>query len=225
MDGAAQLKSTASVDGAAPCHIEAHFGGIYMVYNLLAALSVARLMGVGADVFQQALNAYHPENGRLQHFEVDGREVVLNLAKNPTGFNQNISLLLADERPKSLMLVINDDFNDGKDISWIWDMDLERLAADPTHDVLCGDIHANELEMLCSDTRANELEVLCSGTRANDVQVRCKYAGLTAHVVSSVEQALSLLKDRPQDWPLYVLCNYSALWPAQAELKRLGVSL
>ena len=177
----------------------ASFGGVYMVYNLLAAFVAASLAGVDGQTFQRALDGYHPENGRLQHFVVDGREVVLNLAKNPTGFNQNISLLLADEREKAAFLVINDDFNDGKDISWIWDVDFERLAGAP-----------------------EALRVVAGGHLANDVQVRLKYAGIEAPIAGSVAEALEAISDLPRERPLYVLTNYSALWPAKAELERMG---
>jgi UDP-N-acetylmuramyl tripeptide synthase len=85
-------------------HLKAGFGGVYMAYNLLAAFAAASLAGVTGEQFQRTLDGYHPKNGRLQHFEVGGREVVLNLAKNPTGFNQNISLLLADDREKAAVL-------------------------------------------------------------------------------------------------------------------------
>ena len=186
-----------------PAHLRAGFGGVYMVYNLLAAYAAASLAGVDAEVFQRALDGFHPQNGRLQHFMVDGREVVLNLAKNPTGFNQNISLLLRDERPKCVFFVINDDYNDGRDISWIWDMDLELLA---------------EL------ARAGELLVVAGGTRAHDVRVRLKYAGVSdcAPVATTVEEALGALGDKSEAWPLYALCNYSALWPVKAELEAKG---
>jgi len=206
--------------------VRAGFGGVYMVYNLLAALAAANLAGVGGDDFQRALDGYDPKNGRLQHFDVNGREVVLNLAKNPTGFNQNISLLEADERPKAAFFVINDDFNDGKDISWIWDVDFERLAGDP------------------------DLQVIAGGHRANDVQVRLKYAGITAPIAANVGGALALVsaadgagagrdgaaggdgaagdagddagKADGSSRPLYVLTNYSALWIAKAELEKMG---
>lgn len=183
------------IDGTVRLH--AGFGGVYMVYNLLAAFAAASLAGVTGEQFQRTLDGYHPENGRLQHFRVGGREVVLNLAKNPTGFNQNISLLLADERPKAAYFVINDDFNDGKDISWIWDVDFERLAAE-------------------------HMRVICGGHRANDVQVRLKYAGIRADIAGSVGEALGRLGNTDLAEPLYVLTNYSALWPAKAELERMG---
>ena len=179
--------------------VQAGFGGVYMVYNLLAAAATATLAGVTGTSFQRALDGYHPDNGRLQHFEVGGREVVLNLAKNPTGFNQNISMMLADERPKAAFFVINDDYNDGKDISWIWDVDFERLA-----------------------DQGDALRVVAGGHRANDVQVRLKYAGIKADLARSVDEFLRLVDGLPTDQPRYVLTNYSALAPARAELERMG---
>ena len=182
-------------------HLSAGFGGTYMVYNLLAAYAVCSLIGAGAEQFQQTLDGYRPQNGRLQRFDVGGREVVLNLAKNPAGFNRNIALLLADERPKAAFFVINDDFNDGKDISWIWDVDFERLSP---------------------EFGARDIRALAGGSRANDVQVRMKYAGLGSRLASGVADALEQVADMPLDQPLYVLCNYSALWPAKAELEKVG---
>ncbi|MGO5250021.1 MurT ligase domain-containing protein [Atopobiaceae bacterium LCP21S3_F11] len=191
-----------SFDAAGPdgltTHVSAGFGGVYMVYNLLAAFAAASLAGVSPESFQRTIDGYSPENGRLQRFVVAGREVVLNLAKNPTGFNQNISLMEQDPRPKSAFFVINDNFNDGRDISWIWDVDFERLLDE------------------------KDLRVICGGLRANDLQVRLKYAGLDAPIATTVGEVLGRLGDVPADRPLYVLTNYSALWPAKAELERMG---
>ncbi|MDO4403933.1 MAG: MurT ligase domain-containing protein [Atopobiaceae bacterium] len=180
-------------------HINAPFGGVYMVYNLMAAAVVASLAGVDNRGFQRALESYDPENGRLQHFEVDGRHVVLNLAKNPTGLNQNISLAMTDGQPKALYVVINDDYNDGRDVSWLWDVDFERLAG-----------------------RKEVLLVIAGGHRANDLQVRFKYAGISAPLAGTVSEALAIVSEVSGEHPLYVLTNYSALWPAKAELERLG---
>ena len=195
--------------------VSAGFGGTYMVYNLLGAFAAASLMGVSPEAFNRALAGYDPKNGRLQHYRLRGREIVLNLAKNPTGFNQNISLMLADERPKAAFFVINDDYNDGKDISWIWDVDFERLAG---------------------EAEAGRLRVVAGGHRANDVQVRMKYAGMRAPIALTVAEALAALEgagssgapagsDAAEPEPLYVLCNYSALWPAKAELDREAEAL
>ena len=181
-----------------PVSVKASFGGVYMVYNLMAALVGALLAGTTPEQFQRAIDAYDPKNGRLQHFRAGGRDVVLNLAKNPTGFNQNISLLQADDRPKHAFFVINDNANDGHDISWIWDVDYERLNSEKS------------------------LVVYAGGTRAGDVAVRCKYAGLEAHPANSVSEVLGRMAAVDPDVPLYVLTNYSALWPAKAELEKIG---
>ena len=185
--------------GRAERRVRADFGGVYMVYNLLAAATVSECAGVDAACLQRALDAYDPHNGRLQTFVVDGREVVLNLAKNPTGLNQNISLLLADTRPKAVCVLINDNYNDGRDVSWLWDVDFERLATD-----------------------AQVVRVLAGGSRAHDLQVRLKYAGIPARCVEGAADALSSVQDLPAGQPLYMLTNYSALEPARCELEKAG---
>ena len=179
--------------------IRAGFGGVYMSYNLLAAAAALAMAGVDLETLQKAVDNYDPRNGRLQRFTVDGREVVLNLAKNPTGFNQNLSMLLADERPKAVYVVINDNVNDGHDVSWLWDVDFERLAG-----------------------QGGDLFALAGGQRANDMQVRFKYAGIKAGVASSVEQALLEADEKAPGLPLYVLTNYSALKPAKEQLERMA---
>lgn len=179
-----------------PWNVQATFGGVYLVYNLLAAASVALRAGVRPVEFQRALDGYDPGNGRLQRFVIGGRPVVLNLAKNPTGLNQNISLMLADERPKAVHVIINDEANDGRDVSWLWDVDFERLA-----------------------DRQDVLFVMAGGHRANDLQVRLKYAGIAAPVVLEMDEALGRAQALPSGSPLYVLTNYSALWPIKAELE------
>ena len=128
-----------------------------------------------------------------------GRRVTLNLAKNPTGFNQNMSLLMQDASPKVVYIVINDDYNDGKDVSWLWDVDFERLR------------------------EAGEVRVFAGGHRANDMQVRLKYAGVASDISDCVADVLEATRDLPEAWGVWVLTNYSALWTAKAELERMGV--
>ena len=172
----------------------APFGGAYMVYNLLAAFAAATLAGVKPAVFQKTIEGFNPENGRLQHMEIEGKALTLNLAKNPTGFNQNISLLLEEKDPYNALFSINDNVNDGRDISWIWDIDFERLHQ-----------HAPE-------------KIFVSGTRAHDLQVRLKYAGFKSELVDTSDQMMDQLSDDTNK--VYVLTNYSALWPVKAELER-----
>lgn len=185
----------------APVRLESGGGGAYTVYNLTAALVASHLAGAGVDSFKEMLVSYKPNNGRLQRFEVDGRRVTLNLAKNPTGYNQNLSLVVRDGAPKVVYIAVNDGYGDGRDVSWLWDVEFERLR------------------------EAGEVRVYAGGRRANDLAVRLKYAGVEARIADDVESVLADLGDVPKDRHVWVLPNYTALWSVKADLERLGVSL
>ena len=178
--------------------IKAPFSGAYMVYNLLATWAAADLVSVPAEALQRAIDAFEPRNGRLQEFAVAGRRTLLNLAKNPTGFNQNIKIILQDERPKAVAFFVNDKEGDGRDVSWLWDIDFEELAGQ------------------------SGLRVFAGGIRKNDVQVRLKYAGLDAALVDDAAGMFAQLDGLPADARAYVIANYTALPPVHAELGRLA---
>lgn len=161
--------------------------GSYMVYNTLATWIAAHLAGVQNDVIQKSILAFDPQNGRLQHLSIEGRPLLLNLAKNPTGFNQNLKIITADPGKKVVAFFINDNEADGHDISWIWDCDFEELASQP------------------------DLVVYAGGTRKNDLQLRLKYAGIQARLLNSVNDMVDTALDMPADWKMYAIANYTAL--------------
>ncbi len=178
--------------------LKAAFSGAYMVYNLFATWAAADLVGVAPEALQRAIDAFDPQNGRLQEFSVAGRSTLLNLAKNPTGFNQNIKIILQDEGPKAVAFFVNDKEGDGRDVSWLWDIDFEELAGQP------------------------DLRVFAGGIRRNDVQVRLKYAGLDAALVDDAAGMFAQLGGLPPDARAYVIANYTALPAVHAELGRLA---
>lgn len=161
--------------------------GPYLVYNMLAVWTAAHLAGVSDEVIQKSIARFDPQNGRLQHLTIEGRPLLLNLAKNPTGFNQNLKIITADEGKKVVAFFINDNEADGHDISWIWDCDFEELAAQP------------------------DLIVYAGGNRKNDLQVRLKYAGIQARLLNSVNDMVDTALDLPADWNMYAIANYTAL--------------
>lgn len=177
--------------------IKAPFSGAYMVYNLLATWAVASCAGVSAEELQRAIDAFDPRNGRLQTFTVAGHRTLLNLAKNPTGFNQNLKIILQDTHPKAVAFFVNDKEGDGRDVSWLWDVCFEELAGQPS------------------------LRVFAGGIRKNDVQVRLKYAGLDAVLVDGVADMFEQMEGLPDNASAYVIANYTALPPVHAELGRL----
>ena len=88
--------------------LSANYKGFYNVYNILAAYAALRTAGFSGNSFYEMLKSFNPENGRMEQFRIEGTGVMLNLAKNPAGFNQNISAVMQDKSPKDIMIVIND---------------------------------------------------------------------------------------------------------------------
>ena len=175
----------------------------YAAYNLVASYALCREVGIPTADFQRAQDAFNPRNGRLQRYRLGGRDVLLNLAKNPTGFNQNLKIVEADRGPKMVAFFINDQVADGRDISWIWDIDFEELAGQPDTVVFAG------------------------GSRAHDLAVRLKYAGIEAAVVENIEDAFARLGALTAagvlsaDAAVYAIANYTALPPVHAALNAI----
>jgi UDP-N-acetylmuramyl tripeptide synthase len=181
-------------------------GGLHNVYNALAAAATANALGLDTAAIRAAVAGATSPFGRFERFSLDGRSACLALVKNPSGFNEQLRLAASDERPKGLMLALNDNGPDGRDVSWIWDVDLERLVAGVQF-------------------------LVCSGRRAQDLAVRLKYAGLLEGdpppdliVEPDVVQAFQkgMAKVDPGFGVLYVLPTYTAMWTLRESLARQG---
>ena len=177
-------------------HIVANYKGFYNVYNILAAYAAVRTAGFAGDHFQDMLQKFNPENGRMEQFRIMGTGVTLNLAKNPAGFNQNISAVMQDKSPKDIIIAINDNAQDGTDISWLWDVDFDLLGEESIR------------------------SITVSGIRCQDMRLRLKYVDIPSILEGDVEKAI---RDRVKDGVgnLYVLVNYTALFSTRNILKKL----
>ena len=121
----------------------------------------------------------------------------MNLAKNPAGFNQAISTVMCDKRRKNVVVAVNDKPSDGRDISWIWDVDFETLK----------NVSVNK--------------IYTSGIRHNDLEVRFKYADFNNVIdFDEIKNAIITALDEECD-VLYVLVNYTMLFSTQNILKGL----
>ncbi|HEX6482871.1 MAG TPA: MurT ligase domain-containing protein [Ktedonobacteraceae bacterium] len=129
--------------------------GLYNVYNALAAIATAQALQVAWNPIVSGIEQFKPVFGRGERVQIDGRTVRLLLAKNPTGFNEVLRTLFSDDasHKQNVLFILNDNIADGRDISWIWDVDFERVVG-----------HTNTLTI--------------SGTRALDMTLRLKYAGV-----------------------------------------------
>jgi UDP-N-acetylmuramyl tripeptide synthase len=171
--------------------LELPLAGLYNVENALAAAAGALALRLPLEAVEEALRSFHAAFGRQERFDVDGREVLVLLGKNPTGLNQVLRTIATGRQPASLrlLLFLNDGIADGRDISWIWDTDYE-LVADGAG------------------------SVVVSGTRAEELGLRLKYADLRAapSVVRDARAALdAALAQTPPGETLYVVPTYTAM--------------
>ncbi len=173
-------------------------GGLYNAYNALAAAAGANALGIEVDRVKEGLGAATAAFGRQEKLRVRGRDVQVILAKNPAGLNQVIRTITADGAQKDLVFFLNDGIADGRDISWIWDVDFELLEG-----------------------KARTLTV--SGTRAWDMALRLKYAGLDPlpGVEPDAPAALRRALDgTPEGETLYVIPTYTAMLQVRGLLAR-----
>jgi lipid II isoglutaminyl synthase (glutamine-hydrolysing) len=187
-------------DGA---ELHAAVGGVYNAYNVLAAYAALRTLGLTAEQAQQGIARFSPRFGRQETLRLHGRTMRFLLAKNPAGFDE--VLRTADElgHATTYLIAINDRVADGRDVSWLWDVDFERLAR----------------------TRPAP-RIVAAGTRAHDLAVRLKYAGVPMHDVTverdpqlALEQAARMAADSEE---IAVLPTYTAMLDLRAVAERAG---
>ena len=138
--------------------------GLYNIYNALAAIAAAQALAVGWDSIVSGIEQFKPVFGRGERVQIDGRTLRLLLAKNPTGFNEVLRTLFSDGTPRHVLFLLNDNVADGRDISWIWDVDFERTVGQTT-------------------------TLVVAGTRARDLALRLKYAGMPQEAMTIVPPA------------------------------------
>ena len=186
-----------AIAGGAIAHLAAPYTGTYMIYNLLAVYVAGHIMGLSNNVIQLSVNSFDEHNGRLEHLDVQGRSVLLNLAKNPTGFNQNLGIVLQEEGPVAVGFFVNDMEGDGRDVSWIWDVDFESLAG------------------------RKDTFVFVGGMRAHDLQVRLKYAGVPSIRVENATELMGQVSGLDSAYKVFMIANYTSLPEVRAECVEL----
>ena len=175
--------------------------GLYNVYNALAAATLARALAVDLDGVAAGLERFDAAFGRFERISIGDRRLVLLLIKNPAGANEAIRTLVEGRAPRLAVIALNDAIADGRDISWIWDVDFEPLL--------------DGLERL-----------VATGSRAAELALRFKYAGFPderIEVVPELRKALDrgLALSNPSD-ELVVLPTYTAMLGLRKIIGELG---
>jgi len=115
--------------------------GLFNLYNLTAAILTCNLVfNIKIAEAVKICKNFTPSWGRQESFEFLGRKILIQLTKNPSGFNQSLLLLKnIDEKKKNVLLVLNNRIPDGRDVSWIWDVDFQPLLKGAKNIYLAGD--------------------------------------------------------------------------------------
>ena len=171
---------------AGPTDVALHVFGSHNAQNATAALAAGRLAGVPLEDAVGALERMEAAFGRGEFIDINGQRLLLQLVKNPGGFRYSL-MDVASVTPAEVLIAINDEYADGRDVSWLWDVDFTSLSAWP---------------------------VSTTGTRAEDMALRLEYDSVpVATVVPDMRQALIGLSGRhPAGATLVVCATYTAMF-------------
>lgn len=166
--------------------------GMYNKYNTLAAILFAKTQQISPEIIQKALKKVTPAFGRQEKLSIDGKQVQIFLSKNPASFNQSLETI-ATLGAKTVLFVLNDRIPDGRDVSWIWDVDFEE--------------YVNKFE-----------NIFVSGDRVYDMGLRLQYAmeikntneklKIIQELETAIKEGLYATKEHET---LFVLPTYSAM--------------
>jgi UDP-N-acetylmuramyl tripeptide synthase len=166
--------------------------GLYNKYNTLAAVVAAKELGIDESTLRDTIVNFQAAFGRAEDLNVNGKRVRILLSKNPVGMNETIRVV-NESTDKTALLVLNDRTPDGTDVSWIWDVDTEKLVE-----------------------RGGTLVV--SGDRVYDMALRLRYSekngesNLNLIVEEDLRQAITTaLEHTPDGETLHIIPTYSAM--------------
>jgi UDP-N-acetylmuramyl tripeptide synthase len=177
--------------------------GLYNVYNAVGAAALARALGASLDEIAAGLGRFSAAFGRFERIPVGDKGILLLLIKNPAGANEAVRTLVDGGAPRVAVVALNDAIADGRDVSWIWDVDFEPLL--------------EGLE-----------RVVATGERAAELALRFAYGGLDESAIE-VEPSLERALDRgleltPPGGELVVLPTYTAMLGLQRIVSGRGLT-
>jgi len=174
--------------------------GTYNIYNGICAYSIAKLLNIDNLVISNSLKSQKSSFGRQESVTINNKNVKIILVKNPAGFDEAINTVMLDKRKLSLAFILNDNYADGRDVSWIWDVAFEKF------------------------TSLDISSVMVAGIRQSDMGVRLKIAGLNTNkflLCQHYEELLSQIINCDSQ-VVYVLATYTAMISFRKHLHSKG---
>lgn len=173
--------------------VKINMPGLYNAYNALASITACMELGISSNDIIKGLGNYSTIFGRAELINLKGKPVLIQLIKNPIGATE-VLRTVKDDKNSRLLIIINDNYADGRDVSWLWDANFELLAG-------------------------HEKQIVASGIRAADMAVRLKYAGIDKNnlkIIDNINNAVKYsLANVNEGEKLYILPTYTALLQLQ----------
>ena len=183
--------------------VELALPGLYNVYNALGAAALTQALGASLDEIVDGLGRFSAAFGRFERIAVGDKRLLLLLIKNPAGANEAVRTLVEGRPPQVAVVALNDAIADGRDVSWIWDVDFEPLLEGVDR-------------------------LVATGSRAAELALRFKYGGLDEAAIE-VEPDIGRALDRgleltPAGGELVVLPTYTAMLALQRIVAERGLA-
>jgi UDP-N-acetylmuramyl tripeptide synthase len=181
-----------AIDADKPARVDLKIKGVYNLQNAAAALCLVRtIVDIPNSTLVQSLSEVMPAFGRGEAVNIDGQPLEIILVKNPSGFR--LSLKSYEKTPVATMIAINDLYADGRDMSWLWDVNFESL-----------------MPRVC----------VVSGIRAYDMALRLQYDKVPiGSVEPTLADALEIFLKKPNSTKR-IYCTYTAMLALRRELAK-----
>jgi UDP-N-acetylmuramyl tripeptide synthase len=176
--------------------IKLPMAGLYNIYNCLSAIAAtSQIKSVDGHDIASGLAVISPAFGRMEKISYHNRDFHLLLIKNPTGFNQVIQTFVVTNPKTKILIIINDDYADGRDVSWLWDSAVEKM-------------------------QNHQAKIMVSGLRAYDMALRLKYAGITDfEVEANIDLALrKIISQTRAKEKIFILPTYTAMLNVRSKI-------
>lgn len=183
--------------------IRVNIGGSYNVYNAVGCAAALSALGIEEKTVISAIEHFSGAFGRMEQFKNGSCDINVILVKNPAGFSQTMSFLSNVKEDFSLFISLNDNGADGRDVSWIWDVDFSGVFK-----------------------KSNLKEIYVCGKRCGDMALRVKYEGTQGREIKLIEnedyhKLLDLALACGRD--VYIVPTYTSMMAMRPVIaKRLG---
>jgi len=181
--------------------LEIPLPGLHNVYNAAAAIGAAMASGFELDHLQSAFTHLRPAFGRLEKIQAGDKNIYLSFVKNPTSFNLMLRLIAQHPGEKHLLLAASHTVVDGEDFAWLWDVEMEEIAA-------------------------TIRDVVCSGNKPEELALRLKYAEVPTDRITLIadrEAALdAALKNVEPGGTLYIMSGYTPTHELRRIMQKRG---